>query len=304
VHIAASRAIFEMLSEIPGIGFVSSHSPTALRTPLVRLVNVHRDSSGRMAIASPGLGGDVEKAAIRLGIDLTDVLASMYLAIIVEGSHDRIVIEELLRGEEHTDRIIVIEGRGTHSMTAVADSRLLVDYCDLRVLIVLDNVDNDRFKPVLESLQALCDQNLPVGKAIKESGLELLRSESTPEERALIEILERGARRGMLDRIDIYGLPARDIAELLPSSSFGLEKDWSDYGKEFRSAGRGRDFKTWLREEYGVSISQKSIRKAITGLDQMTDGLIGLQEAVLVAAALASRDRGLSTTAEVPGPLP
>ena len=304
VHIAASRAIFETLSEIPGIGFVSSHSPTALRTPLVRLVNVHRDSSGRMAITSPGLGGDVEKTAHRLGVDLTDVLASMHLAIIVEGSHDRIVIEELLRGEENTDRIIVIEGRGTHSMTAVADSRLLVDYCDLRVLIVLDNVDNARFKPVLESLQDLCAQNQPVGKAIKESGLELLRSESTPEERALVEILERGARRGILDRIDIHGLPARDIAELLPSNSFGLEKDWSDYGKEFRSAGRGRDFKTWLREEYGVSISQKSIRKAITGLDQMTDGLIDLHQALLVAAALASRDRGLSTTAESHGPLP
>jgi hypothetical protein len=312
VHIAASKAIFKTLSEIPGIGFVSSHSPTALRTPLVRLVNVHRNSGGRVAIASPGLGGDVEEAAIRLGIDPTDVLASMYLVIFVEGSHDRIVIEELLRGEENTDRIFLIEGRGTHTMKAVADARLLVDYCDLRILIVLDNVRNDRFKPVLESLQALCDQNVAVGRAIRESGLEHLRSESTPEERVLIEILERGARRGILDRIDIHGLPALDISELFPPSSFGLEKDWSDYRKEhwsdyrkdLKSAGRGRNFKTWINDEYGASISQRSIEDAVTGLDHMPDSLVALHEAILVAAAIASRDRGLSVTTEVPGPLP
>ncbi len=296
VHVAASKAIFRTLAEIPGIGFVSSHSPTALRTPLVRLVNVHRNDSGKIAVTSPGLADDVEKTARRLGIDLTDVLASMYLAVIVEGSHDRIVIEELIRGEEYTDRMFVIEGRGTRSMTAVADSRLLVDFCDLRLLIVLDNVGNDRFKPVLDSLKNLCNQGVAVRNAIKESGLEQLRSESTPEERTLIEILERGACRRVLDRIDIHGLPARDIAELLPPNSFGLEHDWSHYGNEFRSTGRGRDFKTWLREEYHVSISQKTLKKAVTGLDQMTDALIALQEAVLVAAEMASRDRGLSVT--------
>tara|TARA_B100000315_G_scaffold256294_1_gene301889 strand:- start:751 stop:1542 length:792 start_codon:yes stop_codon:yes gene_type:complete len=262
----------------------------------VRLVNVHRNDSGKIAVTSPGLADDVEKTARRLGIDLTDVLASMYLAVIVEGSHDRIVIEELIRGEEYTDRMFVIEGRGTRSMTAVADSRLLVDFCDLRLLIVLDNVGNDRFKPVLDSLKNLCNQGVAVRNAIKESGLEQLRSESTPEERTLIEILERGACRRVLDRIDIHGLPARDIAELLPPNSFGLEHDWSHYGNEFRSTGRGRDFKTWLREEYHVSISQKTLKKAVTGLDQMTDALIALQEAVLVAAEMASRDRGLSVT--------
>jgi hypothetical protein len=296
VHVAASKAIFRTLAEIPGIGFVSSHSPTALRTPLVRLVNVHRNDTGRIAITSPGLSDDVQEAALRLGIDFTDVLASMYLAVIVEGSHDAIVIEELLRGEDNTDRMLLIEARGARSMTSIADARLLVDFCDLRLLIVLDNVANDRYQPILESLKNLSDQGVAVKKAIKESGLEELQMDSTPEERTLNEILERGARRGILDRIDIHGLPARDIVELLPASSFGLEHDWPHYGKEFRSTSGTSNFKTWLRDEYHVSISKKTIRKAVTGLDQMTDGLVALQEAVLVAAGMASRDRGLSVT--------
>jgi hypothetical protein len=262
----------------------------------VRLVNVHRNDTGRIAITSPGLSDDVQEAALRLGIDLTDVLASMYLAVIVEGSHDAIVIEELLRGEDNTDRMLLIEGRGARSMTSIADARLLVDFCDLRLLIVLDNVANDRYQPILESLKNLSDQGVAVKKAIKESGLEGLQMDSTPEERTLNEILERGARRGILDRIDIHGLPARDIVELLPASSFGLEHDWPHYGKEFRSASGTSNFKTWLRDEYHVSISKKTIRKAVTGLDQMTAGLVALQEAVLVAAEMASRDRGLSVT--------
>jgi hypothetical protein len=181
-------------------------------------------------------------------------------------------------------------------MTSIADARLLVDFCDLRLLIVLDNVANDRYQPILESLKNLSDQGVAVKKAIKESGLEELQMDSTPEERTLNEILERGARRGILDRIDIHGLPARDIVELLPASSFGLEHDWPHYGKEFRSASGTSNFKTWLRDEYHVSISKKTIRKAVTGLDQMTAGLVALQEAVLVAAEMASRDRGLSVT--------
>ena len=81
--------------------------------------------------------------------------------------------------------------------------------------IVLDNVANDRYQPILESLKNLSDQGVAVKKALKESGLEGLQMDSTPEERTLNEILERGARRGILDRIDIHGLPARDIVELL-----------------------------------------------------------------------------------------
>ena len=80
------------------------------------------------------------------------------------------------------------------------------------------------------------------------------------------------------------------------SHALALGRDRARLRFRHGSTGRGRDFKTWLREEYHVSISQKTLKKAVTGLDQMTDALIALQEAVLVAAEMASRDRGLSVT--------
>ena len=54
---------------------------------------------------------------------------------------------------------------------------------------------------------------------------------------------------------------------------------------------------------YDLAFSKRTIEGAVANLDSYNDGLVGLQEAMLVAAALASRDRGLSTTAEMPGPL-
>ncbi len=294
VHVTASTSIFRTLSELPGIGFASSHSPTALRTPLARLLHVHRDADGNVTVGPAGLASDAKVSTDKLGVDLIDLLATRYLTVIVEGKHDRAVLEEIFDGEDHLDRILIIEGRGTRAMTGIPDATLLVDFTDQQILVIVDNARNRRFRPVVEALKLFQADGRSTKVALKESGFEDLRSGATPEERTLLEIIERSYSRRIIDRFDIHGLPTRDVAQLLPAELFGLEADWPKLEKDYKSDRTDRDFKTWLREEHDVSITMKTIKKAVRNLDEYSPGLLALREAVEVALDLATLERGLS----------
>ncbi len=294
VHVTASTSIFRALSELPGIGFASSHSPTALRTPLARLLHVDRDADGNVTVGPAGLSSDAKVSTDELGVDLIDLLATRYLTVIVEGAHDRVVLEGILDGEDHLDRMLIIEGRGTRTMKGIPDATLLVDFTDQRILVIVDNVRNERLQPVVEALKLFQADGRSTKAALKESGFEDLRSGATPEERILLEIIERSYSRRIIDRFDIHGLPTRDVAQLLPAESFGLEVGWPKLEKDYKSDRTGRDFKTWLREEHGVSITIRTIRKAVRNLDEYSPGLYALREAVEVALDLATLERGLS----------
>jgi len=294
VHVTASTSIFRTLSELPGIGFASSHSPTALRTPLARLLHVHRDADGNVTVGPAGLASDAKVSTDKLGVDLIDLLATRYLTVIVEGKHDRAVLEEIFDGEDHLDRILIIEGRGTRAMTGIPDATLLVDFTDQQILVIVDNARNRRFRPVVEALKLFQADGRSTKAALKESGFKDLRSGATPEERTLLEIIERSYSRRIIDRFDIHGLPTRDVAQLLPAELFGLEADWPKLEKDYKSDRTDRDFKTWLREEHDVSITMKTIKKAVRNLDEYSPGLLALREAVEVALDLATLERGLS----------
>jgi energy-coupling factor transporter ATP-binding protein EcfA2 len=294
VHVTASTSIFRTLSELPGIGFASSHSPTALRTPLARLLHVHRNADGNVTVGPAGLASDAKVSADKLGVDLIDLLATRYLTVIVEGAHDRAVLEGILDGEDHLDRMLIIEGRGTRTMTGIPDATLLVDFTDQQILVIVDNARNERLQPVVEALKLFQADGRSTKAALKESGFEGLRSGATPEERTLLEIIERSYSRRIIDRFGIHGLPTRDVAQLLPAELFGLEADWPKLEKDYKSDRTDRDFKTWLREERGVSITVRTIKKAVRNLDEYSPGLLAFREAVEVALDLATLEHGLS----------
>jgi hypothetical protein len=294
VHVKASMSIFSTLSGLPGVGFVTSHSPTALRTPRARLLHVCRDVDGKVTVASAGLASDAAVAADDLGVDVTDLLASKYLTVVVEGMHDEIVLKGIMKGESILDRILIIPGRGTYAMKGIPDATLLVDFTDHQILVVVDNTRGQRLQPVVESLKSSHSNRKSRKAGLKESGLKELQSEATPEEKMVLEIIERSYSRGFIDRLEVYGLPTRDVVELLPAESFGLDTDWPQLGREYRSGRKGRNFKTWLRETHGVSLKEPTVKKAVRDLDEYSEGLLALREAVEGALTRATLERGLS----------
>jgi hypothetical protein len=294
VHVKASMSIFGTLSGLPGVGFVTSHSPTALRTPRVRLLHVCRDIDGKVSVGPAGLSSDVAAVALELGVDVTDLLATKYLTVIVEGMHDKIVLDGILEGEGCLERMVIIEGRGTRAMHGIPDAKLLVDFTDHLILVVVDNARGQLLRPVLESLQSSHLDHRTKKAGLRDSGLEKLQRGATPEERFLLEIIERCYMRGVIGRLDVHGLPARDVVQLLPAESFGLNVDWPQLNKEYRSDRTDRNFKTWVKETYGVSIKEGTVKKAVKELDEYPEGLIAFREAVEIALMRATLERGLA----------
>jgi len=294
VHVKASMSIFSTLSSLPGVGFVTSHSPTALRTPRARLLFVGRDADGKVIVDSGGLASDVVAAAEVLGVDVTDLLASKYLTVVVEGTHDEIVLEGILKGENILDRMLIIPGRGTYAMKGIPDAKLLVEFTDHRILVVVDNTRGPRLQPVVESLKSAHSHRKSKKAGLKESGLKELQSKATPEEKMVLEVVERSYLRGFIDRLDLHGLPTRDVVDLLPAESFGLDIDWPQLREKHRRGRKGRDFKTWVRETHGVSIKEPTVKSAVENLDGYSEGLSDLRLAVERALTRATLERGLS----------
>jgi len=280
VHVTASTSVLHYLSGLHGVAYASSHSPTALRTPRARLRHVYRDKGGAVAVTSAVVSGDAQASANRLGVDLLDVLATKYLAVMVEGLHDKVAIEGLFKDEPILDRTLIIEARGTKGMHAIPHAQLLVDYSDLQILVVVDNARNERFQPVIKTICSLTAAGRSPESAIRESGLGELERGATPEERTLIEIVKRAASNGSLGRLEVHGLPVKDIAMLLPPEAFGLDGTWSTYERQHAATGQGRNFKKWLKEEHGATISKKTIQSAVANLDSYNDGLSELRKAL------------------------
>jgi len=303
VHVTASTLIFDYLSGLPGATYASSHSPTALRTPRARLRHVHRDHDGSMAITAALPTGEAQDTAKRLGVDLLDLLATKYLAVIVEGLHDEATIETLFIGEPILDRTLIIPGRGTKGMHAVPDATLLVNFTDLQILVIVDNARNERFQPVIETIRSLTAAGRSPDAALRESGIDDLKRTASPEERTLIEILDRATHNRSLDRLDVHGLPVSDVAMLFPPEAFDLDADWVTYEKQHAEyqrqhaeigQGRPRTFKAWLKAEHEATISKKTIKTAVAGLDDYNDGLLGLMEAIRNSFTAAEISRALS----------
>ncbi len=280
VHVTASTSVLHYLSGLHGVAYASSHSPTALRTPRARLRHVYRDKGGAVAVTSAVVAGDAQASANRLGVDLLDVLATKYLAVMVEGLHDKVAIEGLFKDEPILDRTLIIEARGTKGMHAIPHAQLLVDYSDLQILVVVDNARNERFQPVIETICSLTAAGRSPESAMRESGLGELERGATPEERTLIEIVKRAASNGSLGRLEVHGLPVKDIAMLLPPEAFGLDGTWPTYERQHAATGQGRNFKKWLKEEHGATISKKTIQSAVANLDSYNDGLSELRKAL------------------------
>ena len=88
-------------------------------------------------------------------------------------------------------------------------------------------------------------------------------------------------------------LEVPDIVDLLPESSFGLNKSWDQLRKEFKKSVNRDGFKSWLKMEYGVSISIKTVSKALHQLDAIEGELHRISSELEIVASLSPLDAQL-----------
>ena len=290
LHERAVIQVFNELSKTSSPCIVTSHSSRALRLPNAKLLHLERTMDGRLLLGRPWLGDDVAAAAERLGTTTFDLFALKRALVIVEGSHDVEVVKGLasLRVDGALlDQLLIVPARGVKNVATVADSVVITEFTSLHVLAITDNGRAEKLKDFVSKASDALQNGASPGQAIAISGIREVDREATFEERVMHDLIERAIHRSMLHRLHIYALPAQDIVDLLPEKSFGLEGTWDELRDEHRSFPVRMSFKEWLRQEKGVSVSVKSVRKAFESIDALSAPLQEILNELEIVSSLS-----------------
>lgn len=270
----AERAVaplLMLLESLYPVSLLATHSPAALRSGVGALSHVQRDSSGRIRLSDPVGDGGPREVARQLGVSLAEMLTFLEAVVLVEGEHDRAVFEALLarrRGSDLDTRVVPF--RGVRQLTNV-DARLLLDYTDAAMVVVVDGARQERIEESLSNARSLGMSRM-TPRRLEEVTAPLRRSDASGEEMVLADLIEHACQRRVLDRITLVGLEIHDVILAFGPTCFGLDGEWSDYQSEWldarRAARTNSDFKTYLREHHGARINVETVGAAARGVSE------------------------------------
>ena len=160
--------------------------------------------------------------------------------------------------------------RGASRVVSLADAEILFRYSDASVLVVLDAIDDI---DAVRSTWATVIDRVRLGKrseALAAMGsYRATNRNPNYEHRQLLDFAQQVITVGDPTRVRMFGFSAADIIECLPSTAFGLDRDWAELRRQFDTESLNKqDFKTWLRLRHNAEISVSTIEQALTSLDR------------------------------------
>jgi hypothetical protein len=117
---------------------VATHSPELLDSPTASLLQV-RDRDDGSATVQPLNVADLKRLD-DFGLHPSDLIRRQKVFLLVEGSHDEIVLKTLLGNELAEARVHVLPIRGAGQLANTVDSHFLFEFTDAKVLALLDNL--------------------------------------------------------------------------------------------------------------------------------------------------------------------
>lgn len=244
LHPTAQRQVAAALDTLRNQGsdiVVASHSPTFVDRPGWQTVHV-RDGG----VNAVDRETDVVRTALArdLGITTGELFSTLDHLLVVEGEHDRLVLEELWGLELRAAGVGVVRMLGTHNILATVDLDFIERYLAVDVTVMLDNTRLER---------------------LSRSG------ERTPEEKKLLHLRRTAKERGRkvgeigLDRPDIVCYLSEtavrslhptftswtDINSRRPDRPMRYKEDWllARHGVDLTSAARVREVLDLMRAE-------------------------------------------------------
>jgi energy-coupling factor transporter ATP-binding protein EcfA2 len=281
LHSTAIRNMFHGLIEWGAQRTViaATHSAAALRNPSTNLVHVDRDEHGLITCLTmePPISDLLEQVTTkgdmrtRLGLDPADILQTIRRFVVVEGEHDRAIIEAIV-GIDELDgaRAKVLPMRGAHNLMSVLGAQLIFDFTSAEILVVLDRVRGAFFDRLWTETRDLCQS----GK-LREAMTRLRQLEGrSKEERMLNEFCTRAVQTGRYDRITVAGLSKPDIIKYLPVSKIvagatsweAVDEGWDGH----------EDYKDYIRR-CGAMISARKLGQIASDLDVLDGDLLELR---------------------------
>ncbi|MBQ0905485.1 AAA family ATPase [Micromonospora sp. U21] len=247
LHPQAQRSIAGALDRLRLRGdnvVLASHSPHFLDLPDWQLVHVQRTPEG--TTLSPLVASDLDarKAlAGQMGLTRGELLTRVSFLLVVEGEHDRLLLEELYGARLQDAGVAIVRMHGTSNLLATAQMDFVERHLDVPIGVLLDFVRLDR----------VGDDRIPPDQL-------------HDEEQALRHL--RRACRKKRRPMQYFGLRRPDIVAYLNEDAIRADEPtfpgWRTVMREFDAIRQRPSFKPWLQRTFGVDLTRTDrVRKVV-----------------------------------------
>jgi hypothetical protein len=196
-----------------------------------------------------------------LGLAPADLLQLVRTFVIVEGYHDKLVLEALIGDDLDAAHAVVLRVGGAKQMASLASAQLLWEFTDAQVAVVLDNLQAAGIDPIWRSAEELAAAGR-MGEA--EAALDKLANLPGGEPMWLRDLLTLAIHGSSMYRLHPMPLSQPDVICYLPAERIVPGATRDELITEWRAAFPGRtatDLKPWLKDSRGVRVGRSAIRK-------------------------------------------
>ncbi len=216
-----------------------------------------------------------------LGITKFDLLSSIRKILIVEGDHDKFVLETVFGDALDEIGVRVFTLGGTHQLLGLPQSQLIVEFLDVEIFILTDGLNRSIFnsnnRKYLDEISAAITQGDLKSAYDAIFSLERAGYDKNTEIAKLIPVLKTflsmAKKDFVIQRVNFLMLKKNDILHYLdPKIAIGRldvsrYSSWEDiWASRKASSRKARNEKEFIREELGGDIGEKSIKKASKAL--------------------------------------
>jgi hypothetical protein len=269
LHPAAQREAAQFIASIVGEGatvIVATHAPAFLNEEIPHARYVRLSRVARQTKAFPLDGGRmnaIERSFGELGLTRADLIQLTRGVLLVEGEHDRLVVQSFFGNDLADAHVRVLQIRGSDNVLALVDADLLRTL-DIPVFVMLDHT-SARF------IEDLNSNRLTPGKTKEERALGglavALRSSDFPVTHVSLNVPDI-----------VWTLPAEAVKKVAPRFP-----GWKQATADLRAHKGAVNPKTFLRERYGLAITTRSISQFIAVAQEH-----GLQPSAELKSAIAA----------------
>lgn len=249
------------------VAFVATHSPELLDVPEASLTEISKQSIGYPKSRVQRLDLADRDALERLGLRPSDLLRWPRVFLLVEGEHDRQMIESYFGPRLRKARVELLPLRGAKQLASTIDSRVLFKYTEATVVALLDNMSAESVRDSWR--QAQLTRMTDGVAAAKQVVVDWFAGDKSEESRYMSGWLTSSLEVGLESRLIPYGLAERDIIEYLPVSVLVPgAASWNALHQEHQAdralkKGHPNEFKPWLRARKGVEVTEQLIQSAL-----------------------------------------
>jgi hypothetical protein len=211
--------------------FVATHSPSLLDLEDALVLHVEGGELKNLSNRT----GDLLAASLRP----SDLVGTYRGFVLVEGSHDAMLINHFNGDELLERRVKVVSASGGMNFAGFISSGLLFDFSTAPLLIAVDNIPNERLERAWSRVTSSFEQSTSrsdrakVRQALSESDDDL--PPGITEHKFIRETMKRVLESGQHRRVSFFGFTQPDIVMYLPYESFGLSRSWQSLWAEWSS---------------------------------------------------------------------